>query len=1286
MDNAREEGTSPDAATLDSRTLELLSHSLQDIRTTISQLQTPGISPLAALDANAVDALKNLYYVINTEDPMNAMPARRYVLEQRIVRSALLPLVAAVHSDPSSETNQKRWSVPMYQSLRLLSVLSLPISAENVTVRLGSSLDSSLLKLRADLAESRFAVQGFVALLQYYIERKAEKHSELSTAEESKLEDARIDNILRFFRNILSPPRRGVGEEIFARDRGVHLALVGALVQADFYSTLAVIFSSREDAHSQYTDIVFLVADVYAHTYRHTTPRQMYHSYKQHQQGKGSCLPNASTDNSDEGKGGRTSVFASMGKSSDVDLAVSKEVVKPDLKRAKSTRIRAALSRERSVIGGARAVTTSARWMSRHSGGFLACRKPNGRNGVEQSADKPAEDIISSDTFKNGANPRNVSTKRVVSARNMIQSKLSLNPLHDFQEDVKISSDILCLLAAKGRSIGMKRHVARSKLSETMRRDLQNDGLRGIVVLTTELVDVSFQHFVKELRSRIEETKSRSLGDENEVLSKAQRAYLAIVGSVVGFQRERYGKVYKNSPYPERSLSAQVHENCMKSILASDFKIAKGEWRSVEAGLELESFQLVFRTLVDSCSAIKTSGKDENKIRMVEMSTFAILEMMKMLQGMAANLSDDGDEQDIRDGDQVLEDIRNQKSTLTPREIALNTLEQLFEQHEFLNAPADLAKDYSVKLYSFEHLTNIVEISHAFTTILLDEKELAHLQVIKKKAKTKGSKRTKRDKVIDEKEKSSMEGPGSSKEHSSPPLAEASKDTPKSAGSSAAPNETLRRGTLEGPVETGDERHGEREAPDLESSVNPNHREVEEPKSESIRGTVEGESASREKPERDSAEEEKDVDVVEHLKATDEEDLSDEDEAFEPELREVESIGIIRRYAHVKAIETLLMPLRAAICNASGLTGYSYSIPDGGAPLLANVVVAKAAHALSAIWKVAKLREKGALCGQFLTFGTMQLMSTVLEAVKRDVVLEHSVLARFSVLSRDVARTFFSWLTLSPGLTLDMFFSMDKGSCQTYATSIGRKAVLEQQQKEAHSGNESDISALAIEPRRGSMDFERIEERPSTRNARKKRSSRRSQEKMAEIRRSERVKIEEDEDVDIDLLDIGGGMESPADENDEGRTAAPNGEASEEAQHSPVPKAFCRLSKSKRKRATTFPSSSDDDAPDERLRKKRTRKESVKVGMLKKVENADRIDRLLESSDEYAEVDTPVGSESEKPDEVLAVAKPVAGLPDGKLQAPEDNVEDHSVSEDGKGKERQDSKRRRLVLADSDDD
>lgn len=1244
------EKSTPQTATLTPRQQSLLSQITHDIRTTVSHLCLPKVSALSALDATSVDALKDMYYMINVEDPLNAMPARHHVLSTRTVLVCLLPIVNALHQDPSSKTNPKRLSIPLYQITRVLSVLSMPILPDCVLHR-GCDLDAQLMQLRFELAHARSSLHAFVTLLQYYIQRKEEKMLAMAPAEECKLEDARIDNILRFFRNLLSPPRDQVGHHIEGRDAGVHLAMVGALHHADFFATLTLLFSTREDASSQYTDLVFLIADIYSLTYRHSSPRQMYHSYR-------TSVPLIKAEKTtDDGED---------------DEQIEIPIVKTIVRRTQTgtSSLRAAIQRERALLGSSRGAGTSSRWTTRHSGTFCVSVKPTqnqNQNQQQTRSNGPS-------ALERNVREQHISKKKFVSAKKAIQSKLSFNPKKQFKESMEVNSQILCLNAAKGRT---SRLVAdpRSKRAITVRKDMQDEGMSALVKLTSEAVETCFEPFLRELRERIEETKQRSKADETEALIRAQRSFLRIVGSVVGFQREKFGKVYQQKSEEYRSPTAQMHENSMNALLSSDFKIIKTDWKAVEAGIELETFQLVFRVLVEALHELKESGKDDERVKTIEVATFAVLEMMKMLQAMAANRDDDENELVGRD-----------KTKLTPRELALNTLEQLFERESFLNAPADLAKDFSPKAFSFKHLTNIVEVVHAFTTILLDEQELARLQVAKKKRtrpkktkkvedsegeqednglEAKVEKMTEEGKETPEKDKEDGEGmkdisreevkndiEGASCENGETGDAsnrnsklrrkrvveesdrENATSKPKESALVSETNTPAPKLELEGQVDnansnaTEDESALEKQKDDTEKAEDRNvvessemdmdmkdllladaddeNPEPEPPASErpnlskaqemlladakaDAKLSAEGENSGTQKkskvqemlradanaearkkgePENmtkaqklilaDANNEGKELEAPQ-LVATREEIFVDADgndrgqdngdndgennqgnrrpaddamdscdSEEEPETREIESIGIVRRFAHAKALQNLLLPIRAALCDASGLSGATHPIPDGSNSLLSPIVVAKSAHVIAAIWKVAKMRERSVLCGQFFSYSIMHLMGLSLEAAKEDRVLKDSVLERFSGFSRDVTKFFFSWLQINPGLALDMMFVMDKNSCHMYTSSIRQKEIADARNRTGQdSGNDSDISLLDVEPR------QELSAEAKTGNGSSKRtgknSSRLQKKQMRQRRQAERDKIEDDEDVDdIDNLKIGLESESEA--------------------------------------------------------------------------------------------------------------------------------------------------------------
>lgn len=1239
MPSKQLEDTSNNIATLSERARHTLSQVLQDIRSTVSHLHTPSVSPLAVLDATAVDALKDLYYIVNNEDPLNAMPARKIVLEQRLVRTTLLPLASALHSDPASQHNRKRWSVPMYQTLRLLSVLSIPISQHNEVLKPGCSLDMDLLKLRSDFALNRPAMTAFVALLQYYIERKAEKQAALASAEDSKLEDARIDNIMRFFRNILSPPRAEARPDIKSRDRGVHLALVAALVEADFYSSLIVLFSAKEDAAAQYSDLVFLVADIYAQTLRHTSPQQIYQSFRAHEKSR-HTVKFENKDAKEASVGRKVGVFDEASEDMPPERLSFEQTVKPPSHSTRSYGLRAAIQRERAFVGGSRAVTKSARWTSLHSGGFIAAVRQSTASGEfsenqsSKSRDISAENTLGSKSSSASAN--NISTKRVISARNAIQSKLSIGPDVKLRASMKVNSELLCLQMAKGRTKLLTKESRKTVASESMRKDLQNDGLNGVVDLMTELIEECLGHFLHELRNRIEEMKSRSLAAEAEVLIGAQRSFLTILGSVVGFQRERFGRVYRHKTSEPGSLATQIHQNNMKALLAEDFKVVRKEWVSVESAISIETFRLVFRILVEACDSLKGNPKQEMQPEDIERATFAIMEMLKMLQGMAT-VDDGKSSSSIKDGEQILADIRNNSDGLTTRETALNTIEQLFEEEAFLNAPADLAKDYHAKKYSFQHLTNIVEVTHAFTTILLDEKELAHLQVSKKRRpkearnvhKSEGSKRRNKPDLpgkgesVTKKESCKVDKNGLSTE-----------DKEEGTGAEEMQQRDFDEHDPRTTMESNRSADGrtQLQAEPTEKRIGP------EISTSDVKGSSINEDDREEKnvvcksSDAERSDEDKELDYVGS------DSSSDDSDVLGSHVREIESVGIIKRFANFRALQSLLLPIRAALCNASSLTGSIYNVPEGVGLLLSPVIVAKSAHALAAIWRVAKSQEREALCGQFFTFSTMHLLNTVLDALKKDGVEENSVLACFGVFARDATKKFLSWLHLNPGLALDMFFPMDKQSCIAYVSTMRRRELLHSERnRREDSESDSDILALALKERdeqgvnedsEDEVEFECIERSATQRTERRTRNKSMQLRRNVVERHREKRHIEEDEDVDdLDNLQIGARESSPDSSADSDEIAVIPDINKQPRKVKNEGKKFCRLraSRERRQQKSNVAIYNINDAEEkERKRqpKRRAVKKSSKERAKRKLEEEPKGQKKeFESSDEYNEED-----------------------------------------------------------------
>lgn len=1162
--------TTPVLATLNSRQRTLLSQVSQDIHATVSHLSLPKVSALSVLTPEAIDNLKDLYYMLNTEDPLNSMPVRQHVLSSGLAGECLLPIAVAAHKDPSSQRNRKRWALPTYQTLRILSVLTLPISTES-ELPVPAPLDHHLVDLRTTLATHTPSLVAFVALLQYYIDRKAEKQAALVPAEQAKLEDARIDNILRFFTNILSPPRDDVPQALFDRDRPVHLALVGALVSTEFYSTLSVLFSTPEDARSHFTDLVFLVSEIFALTYRHTTPRQLYRFSRQHDRKttEKKLLVKSPT---------KQSVFD---KPSERALAVQKPDLKP--RRSSTSALRDALARDRS-IGAARAITASARWSNRHSGAITAVPR-------EQQS--------------RGKAPATVGMKRISSTRSAVTDSKGFNPMYDLQQALGLNSELLCLNSAKRRRVTLMKKTA-NQIVKTVRRDLQEAGMSAMVGLTEEMIDVSFKNLVRELRERIIETKERAVADESGILCTAKRSFLAIVAAGVGYQREARGKVYKTA-LQAGSKSSLMHENSMKAIINSDFKIVE-QWKDVEAAVDLESLALVFDVLVETCDQLKESGKNGLKVSTVEMATCTLLEMMKLLEGMSAVKKNDDD----TEGDD--------EDELSPRDISLTRMEELFEKESYLTAPAELAKQFTARLFSFQHLSNIVELAHTLTSILLNEKEFRRLQVAKKKRRTKA--KSKED--VKEIEKDPEFNPSkevqrtSDEAHVTPeskPDDSASKadsagseadnaesraddvaskaedakanigdgetkldklsDSPEKDDQPLSDNKRLTDAAQAAndkqtePTCLDDKRDGavSKTVSDDESNVPSKPSAAESEKDASGDGEASGTNAAMDDnvskiksmlaaDEKDAAKNRPEVAVeskVQKMLLADQQAVKDgqpqpkyvlnKEEAFskdmvdvnsrvvadidaeesddEIDLRMINSTSIVRRFAHTKALETLLVPLRTALCQASELSGQVYPTPDGSQMLNSATVVAKSANVISSIWEVAKDQERGGPCGQFFNFSILHTLNIAMVAGGHLKVDEKSVLGSVRTLAEDVTKEFMTWLTVNPALMYEIFFPMDKTTAKAYASaSMPLRRQNERikrigSQEQAREGSGSEYSSDGQEENESDLDT-------MVRDKETKAASKGSGNGSSKKTRKRKAKglLTEDEDIDVDDLEI----------------------------------------------------------------------------------------------------------------------------------------------------------------------
>eukprot|EP00171_Calliarthron_tuberculosum_P021090 IDg21090t1 len=211
--------------------------------------------------------------------------------------------------------------------------------------------------------------------------------------------------------------------------------------------------------------------------------------------------------------------------------------------------LREAMERERTFLGGSRAVTTSARWTNRFSGGFMAIAREAASAGTEKGEDLST---AASNGETNDSKPKpapNPFAKRVVAARSAVEKSRDVGPAAIVRNGVKLNSELLCAATAiqSRKTILTKK----SSLSREIRNELQSKGRRAVSALTEEYIEVSFVLFIRELRQRIEEAKSRNDGSGREEVPYARRAFLAIVAAVVGFQRERVAIATKQAT-PER--------------------------------------------------------------------------------------------------------------------------------------------------------------------------------------------------------------------------------------------------------------------------------------------------------------------------------------------------------------------------------------------------------------------------------------------------------------------------------------------------------------------------------------------------------------------------------------------------------------------------------------------------------------------------------------------------------------------------------------------------------------
>ncbi len=1168
-------------AALSRRALREITAVMSDIRVTVKRLSNTNDSALAIMDADAVDAIKDLYYVISNEDPLNVQPARRLLLEQHVVQACLLPVLASVNSDPAVEENQKRWAVGLYHTFRALSAITSPIPESNELLKPGCALDSLLLDARVALVRTPGALNAVVALLQYYVERKAEKMARFAPAEESKIEDARIENILVFLRNILAEPRSLPAQKQNTKERDVpiHFALVAALHDADLYTTLTILFSSREEARGHLTRLVFVVGDIFRNTFRLSSSREIAaYSLSQRKpkvevkpekvekvdpasETEAPAAPN--TDDTVAEPAPKNSVFDSDNEDEDKMKDVTEvpnAEEKPrnralERRNRRAANLREAMRRERAYVGGGRAVTACARWTNRFSGQFaLVKNEPTETIKFTKNDDKQKQ--------KHEAKP-------VLGGRSAVKKSRSTGEEGILLANFELNSDLLCVSTGAKMRRMVDARIAHG--NREVRAELAKAGRRALADLLAEFIEENaFGVFTVELRARIMDLVTKRTAAESEELPAARKAFLSVVAVAVGFQRERI--------VLRRRLKSrfEVHKGDASDALKADSCPVGASWLPVERGIELETFKLVFDAL------IAFSGKGKHHAEDAMLATNALKQMMKMIQCMVAHPENEDDVQ--KEWEAIPESERPKRVRLTGRDFGLCTLEDLFEREDYLNAPCSLAREFDARWHTYDHLANVIEVAHAFTSTLKDEKELEKIKVLRKKRKRKKKPKKKTDeegqKEENETKKDGEEGTkedgatadGGEEEEkkSDEPVSafdQTLKDIEKEKKAENANNEVEKPREVEN-TEGVDATLANANEPAEETDANPRE---DDSKNQAEEGATAADNptSSSEKPVTEtgnnSAAAEKNVDNVEkksedgqkvgasEAESTDspgdtakkpsgesekKKELEDDDESEpEPDVeveKKVESVGVIRRFAHSRALQVLALPIRACLCKASSLSGGLYAVPDSSRAIAVPLIAAKSAMVLETIWNTSGGRDKGALRGHFFTFSLLQLISLTMSIKKSD---PQSVVGRLAEFGAELTRVLHTWLEINPGMALDVFLGLEKGMCMQYAHTLHLKNMMlnddqDQDQDKNGSDNSDAEDALDEIERRANMAMLQDEDSEDERMAEMRRARRDERIAKAKLtptptsakprRRRQPVAVVEDDDVDdIDALNIG---------------------------------------------------------------------------------------------------------------------------------------------------------------------
>jgi hypothetical protein len=1034
---------------LTKRALGNLTAVVSEIRAAVNGLGPLGAPVLDVLDATeAVPAVRDLYYALNAEDPDDVMPTRKLIGDWELARSCVIPILRALHADPVA-ANDKRWASSLYHIFRLLYILSKPVESSNQALRPGCTLEVHLMDLKQIFATDKTALRPLVALLQFYLERKAEKMASLAAAEDSRLEDARVDNILCFFRNLLTPARNTVDKELTARDRGTHLSLVGAMARADLFATLSVLFSSREDATAQYTNIVYVAAEIHALAFRLSTPRELAKSFirnSKHDQ------VDKRSESEEEEECDAPNVDCEP-----IDSTVPSSRISSNHRPCSG--LRAALLRERSSLGGSRSVLKSARWTNRYSGEFLTTSNKTslvGNKRTSNSMHNPGDRITSI---------CNITPSPREGPDSMCQSALQAN------------SEILGLIGASSRPKIMISN-RKSTLCYAVRADLQELGLIELGKLANSLIQDYFIHLISELRERISDYRLRSNVEE---IWKGRCHFLLLVGVVVGYQREISALRSISRPNAHRLEISIGHVRMDKALMLNRDLVL--DWKAVEIAIDVESFKLVFDALIEA-------REEKDRVVELEMASSALKEMLNFLQGMA---------------------LGNQTSPeLTPREVALNTLEDVFQNEGYLEAPSMLARDFDPKIHSFRHLANAIEIAFTFTSTLMDS-ELEHITVVRHRKRRQKTKAKHMEAISDDgaevQEDISMvkhpqqsapsadhgelneiildaehdvviNGPGVESHgaltgdivHDVPQTAKLSQIRNNSFGDEVSDDVALlfnvSYSSSEGAsfqdeilqqrdevnaeiIDTCDDIDGG-QASGLEVQGDPlsSEHQLDVPLTEdenfekSVRAPNESISVVAALVDSDNDEDGEykvepqsagDVEMGEQGPGN--QDLSEEAAC------EVEACDIIRRFARPKALQNLMLALRVAICTEAFLP-----VPEGSRELLSLSLVARSVAILKSVWTVAGSRERGAFRCAFFNLATLQLFGLAILLANTGKCSQSSILEHFANLGREVSFEFYEMLAVNPTLLVDSLFFSEISTQRLYASKKHKKEWMESEQ------------------------------------------------------------------------------------------------------------------------------------------------------------------------------------------------------------------------------------------------